>query len=389
MPWLRLRPKCCFPPKGKRRPRPLAGDTGVGRDRRRRIRRRPATPGCCSRPIGRSVADGDPPLRRSGMESASRSKSRPGSESRFHILALDATGPGNAWAIAEADRLPEPLGRASGADLDAGSRTALHLGRAAAEWVARSPTVTTRARASPTRLLSGRAQPLTVTSDGVWIDLAATDRRRRRRRHPLLRHRHRTRDRLLVRCRAPRRRPLGAKLSRQGGYRSFAWPGGAFGSRIITNPLDPGGGEDSNRGTYLRFSDGAFARMPGGGGNFRSSGAFVNADSGWLEGPVEISPKTAPSRLQPWPCLDPRPANRCRRRLRAAPPGSLDSGALAVGADGSVVRYEPGRGWEREFLLSSSGGGQQVDAARRRLARTGARSRGRRPGRDVAVERGR
>ena len=104
----------------------------------------------------------------------------------------------------------------------------------------------------------------------------------------------------------------------------------------------------------MRFEGDSFARLPGGGGNFRVSGAFQSADLGWLEGPVEISTKTAPAAPRPWPLSLRAPLTD----VTAAPggdPGSLDSGALAVGSDGSVARYRPGHGWSREFLLSSSG----------------------------------
>ncbi|MDA0185513.1 hypothetical protein OJ997_34730, partial [Solirubrobacter phytolaccae] len=37
------------------------------------------------------------------------------------------------------------------------------------------------------------------------------------------------------------------------------------------------------------------------------------------------------------------------------PAGALESAALAVGQEGTVLRYAPGGGWTREFLLSSSG----------------------------------
>ena len=81
----------------------------------------------------------------------------------------------------------------------------------------------------------------------------------------------------------------------QGGYRSFAWPG-PLGTRIVTNPLDPGGSEGSNRATYLRFDGTAFERMPGGGGNFRRSGAFSSAESGWLEADRWKTRETPPRR---------------------------------------------------------------------------------------------
>ena len=66
--------------------------------------------------------------------------------------------------------------------------------------------------------------------------------------------------------------------------------------------------------------------MPGGGGNFRASGAFANADSGWLEGPVEISTKTPPpAPLQPWPVSLRAPLSDVTG-APGAPTGSLELG---------------------------------------------------------------
>lgn len=269
----------------------------------------------------------------------------------FHVRAVAATGLGNAWAIAETD--------------DVGlNRSVVLLERTSTPdgplWVER-PLAGTPFReaddpadgiadAAP---VPGAAQPLTVTQDGAWIDLTAQIDGIER-------------DVSLYYdigaeavtgswcddelCGGS----LGIRFSRQGGYRSFAWSGGSFGSRVVTNPLDPGGGDETNRGTYLRFADGAFARLSGAGASFRPSGAFASPSNGWLEGPVEISTKQAPQRLHPWsvalraPLADVTPAP-------GGAPGSTASGALAVGAEGAVLRYEPGHGWQREFLLSSSG----------------------------------
>jgi len=274
-----------------------------------------------------------------------------GSEADFEILAIDATGPANAWALAEAD---EGLGR-----------SAVLLRRTLTPdgplWVEQPLAGTPFAAADTPGLgiagaqpIGGAAQPLTVTADGVWIDLTATMKGV-------------ARDVTLFYAIGPGAvsgawcddptlcaRPLGAKLSRQGGYRSFAWAGSGSGTRVITNPLDPGGGETSSRGTYLRFAGESFARLPGGGGSFRPTGAFAGVDSGWLEGPVEISGKTPPARLRSWPVSLRAPLTDIAAAPGAAP-GGLDSGALAVGVDGAVARYLPGRGWRREFLLSSSG----------------------------------
>ncbi len=267
----------------------------------------------------------------------------------FAVLAIDATGPGNTWAIAKTD---EP-----GRSVVLLERTFQPGGPV---WVERSLGSTPFAEEEApgegiagVEPLGGAAQPMTVTSDGVWIDLTANlegiDQ------DVTLFYdigdgavTHSWCDALACDD------PLGVKLSRQLGYRSFAWPGVDFGTRVVTNPLDPGGSEETNRGTYLRFDGGQFVRMPAASGNFRPSGAFTSADNGWLEGPVEISPKTAPARLRPWPVAARAPLADVTGGPGAAP-GALGSGALAVGVNGTVLRYEPGRGWQREFLLSSSG----------------------------------
>jgi hypothetical protein len=274
-----------------------------------------------------------------------------GSEAHFRILAIGAAGADQAWALAEAASTL--------------SRSVVLLERTTPPggplWVERDLGATPFAASNTpaegiagTRPLGGAAQPLTVADGGgVWIDLEGTIDGI-------------ARDVTLFydpgagavtrswcdsdACDSG----LGVRLSRQGGYRSYAWAGAGFGRRIVTNPLDLTGAEDSNRGTYLRLTDGAFLRMPGGGGNFRPSGAFASADSGWLEGPVEISPAQAPARLRSWPVSLRAPLTD----VTTAPgttPGALGAPALAVGADGAVARYQPGRGWRREFLLSSSG----------------------------------
>jgi hypothetical protein len=344
-------PDVLLPAEGEAPAESLADDQGLGAVANAAFAEGSAT-GLLFAPTGRSVADAvihfdGGQWRREPVEVPA------GSESLFHILAIDATGLGNAWALAEA---APTLGR-SAVLLERTSTPGGPL------WVERplagtpfAATDTPAEEISGAAPVGGASQPLTVTADGVWIDLTATVEGV-------------SRDVTVFYdigdaavtgswCDAEKAGlcdgSLGVKLSRQGGYRSFAWAGGSFGTRIVTNPLDPGGAESSNRGTYLRFADGVFVRMPGGGGNFRRSGAFAGADSGWLEGPVEISPKTPPARLEPWPISVRAPLTDVSGAPGAAP-GSLGSGALAVGAGGSVLRYVPGRGWKREFLLSSSG----------------------------------
>jgi len=342
-------PEVLLPAEGEAPAEVLAGDHGSGSVADAAFDENGRT-GLLFAPIGRSVADAV--IHFDGQEWGREPVAVPAdSAARFRIVAIAATGLGNAWALAEPDT-------------ETSTRSIVLLQRTATAggplWVERPLTGTPFAqRDTPAQEIAGvapiagAAQPLTVTSDGVWVDLSASIEGADR---DLTLFYDSGADAVTGSwCDAgPCSGPLGIKFSRQGGYRSFAWPGAGFGTRIVTNPLDPGGAETSNRGTYLRFGDGVFVRMPGGGGNFRAGGAFASADSGWLEGPVEISPKAPPARLAPWPVAVRAPLTDVTGAPGAAP-GSLDSGALAVGAGGAVLRYLPGRGWKREFLLSSSG----------------------------------
>jgi hypothetical protein len=329
----------------------LAGDQGLGTIAVTAFDEGPHT-GLLFAPVGRSAADGI--VHFDGSEWKREPVAIPtGSETRFEILAIGATGVDNAWALARPD--------------GALNRSAVLLKRTVPSpgeplWV-EQPLVGTPFADSDTpgegiadaTMIGGAAQPLTVTSEGIWIDLTATIDGINR---DVTLHYDIGESQVSgVWCDAKESLcdgPLGVRFSRQGGYRSFAWPGGDFGTRIVTNPLDPGGSEESNRGTYLRFANGAFARMPGAGGNFHPSGAFFGIDDGWLEGPVEISAKTPPAPPRPWPVALRAPLNDVTAGPGGAP-GALGARALAVGADGAVARYLPGRGWKREFLLSSSG----------------------------------
>ncbi len=338
-----------LPVEGERPAEELAGDRGSGQLAVAAYDEAGGKTGLLFAPLGRSAADGI--IRFDGSEWTREPVEVPaGSETHFHVRAIDATGLGNAWAIAE----PDP---GSGKSVVLLERTSTPGGPL---WVVRdlagtpfAASATPPQEISGVAALGGAAQPLTVTADGAWLDLGATISGA-------------ALDVTLFYdsgddavtgswCDAAAcGEALGVKLSSQIGYRSFAWAGSGFGTRVITNPLDPGGSEESNRGTYLRFGDGTFTRMPGGGGSFRPSGAFASADSGWLGGPVEISAKGAPDSFRPWPVALRAPLTAAVTAPGQAQ-GSLGSAALAVGADGGVARYTPGKGWQREFLLSSSG----------------------------------
>jgi hypothetical protein len=280
-------------------------------------------------------------------------------QNSFRILALAATSTSSAWLVG---RGPDSAGRGvvlfQRTDTTDGPR-----------WVERPMTGSPFASRSVAgagiddiRVLEGQAQPLTATSDGVWIDGAMLaggssqsftlfydggDGRVTGSWCDVAYAGSGLCDHL-----------FDARLSTRDGYRSFAWAGDGFGTRVITNPLEPGDASgSSNRGTYLSLSGTTFVRMPGGGGNFDGTAAFSAPDEGWLEGPVHITRNPDPPRLDAtdaWPVAARAPLADVTGGPGAAP-GALGSGALAVGLEGTVARYQPGAGWQREFLLASNG----------------------------------
>lgn len=294
----------------------------------------------------------------------------PGAPAGFRVIALDATDASNAWFLADvgAPGLP-PIGGAGEPGVVLYRRTLSATGGQWAQQPLGAPLF--EAAATPSRgvadvgaLSGGAQQALTVTSSGLWIDgqLAAVAGGT-------------PQDFTLFYdiggagvaqswCDALDSggarlcdQPLGFAFSRRSGYRSVAFAGtggGGFGGRIISNPLEPGGDETTNGGTYVRLDGTGFVRLPGGNGNLRSSAAFASPTSGWLEGPVQISGASQPARLAP-------AAVSVRSPLTAVasepgkPRGAAGSSALAVGAGGAVARFVPGQGWVREFLLTSAG----------------------------------
>jgi len=148
--------------------------------------------------------------------------------------------------------------------------------------------------------------------------------------------------------------PFGARFGRLAGYRSFAFDGPGFGSRIVTNPLRPGGEDATNMGSYLSLEGTTFTRMPGAGPDDAPGGAFYSPGDGWLEGPVQVTSTPVPPRLIGWP-VSARAPFTAVAPAPGSTPGDPNAQALAVGADGVVARYTPGQGWQREFLQTGSG----------------------------------
>lgn len=281
------------------------------------------------------------------------------------IVAVDATAPDNAWALVETDgtRGVELYRRAAGPSGARWIRQPLGSGR----FDERDTPAEGISQVAPLR---DNADPVTVTADGLWIDLSLRATGAAASADPpgydvTLFFRPIPGGGLIAAswCDAPDRsgaplcdHPLGVSFGRGPGYRSFAWTGGPdrFGTRIVTNPTEPGRDQSTNRGSYLRFEGQNFQRMLGAGGNALASGAFASADRGWLEGPTQIGGAAPPDRLRRWPVALRAPLVDAVA-APGAPAGALDAGALAAGANGAVARFVPDQGWVREFLLSPSG----------------------------------
>jgi hypothetical protein len=142
--------------------------------------------------------------------------------------------------------------------------------------------------------------------------------------------------------------------------RSYAWAHANpehVGERVLTGFPE---------GVSLRLEGGEFKRVLALGGGLASEeadvggtfgSAFSNSREGWLGQerlPVHLTLASESSHLESWPvpfrhalvALAPQPD---------APVASLSSEALAVGVEGEVARYEPGKGWLPESLLGPGG----------------------------------
>lgn len=279
-----------------------------------------------------------------------------GSSARFHVVALTATSTANAWLLAETDpALGDGIVLFKRVDSPGGA-TWEPQSLGAPLFAAAATPASGVQQLGP--LDGDGQQPLSAAADGVWIDgTMALDGGR-------------ASDLTLFFSIADGKvtgswcdavalcdHPLGFRFGRRAGYRSFAFAaasGGGFGRRVITDPLAPGGDDLTNLGTWETFDGTSFARQPGAAGNFHASGGFSTPDRGWLEGPVEVTDRPAPAHLAGWP-VSLRAPLLAVATAPGATPGTLGGQALAVGADGGVLRYQPGSGWRREFLLSSTG----------------------------------
>ena len=310
----------------------------------------------------------------------------------FRVLALAASSPTNAWLLAQlsssssypvgAVALFRRVAEGSGAATKWSWKPALSPGGEAGEASPLTVPLQSEGKAAPPAHFTvagigepptSKAQLLTVTSEGVWVDGERAD---------LPAQATGSSTTIFYRpageggevaaswCQ-PREEQAPActyelpEALPSGPARSIAWSGGGpYGQRVITG---------FEEGVSLSLHGEAFERvlaLGGGASPQEDPGAFYGAafsapNEGWLgEGvmPVHLTAEPAGSRLSPWPTSFRHPLLAIAPQP-GAPVGSLASEALAVGDLGAVARYKPQVGWLPESLF---GVGQRVEHPRLR-----------------------
>ncbi len=311
----------------------------------------------------------------------------------FQIVAIAGSSPQNLWLLGEPSQ-------SSGLGIVLFKRTEAKAGEY--RWEAASLGSALFAAAETpadgvTKLgpLTGAAQPLTVTAKGVWIDGNLQAPGGGSDGYDFTLYYDVSEGKLTGSwCDASRgggealcEHPFGARFGRQAGYRSFAFDGPGYGTRIVTNPLLPGGDDTTNLGSYLSFEGTTFTRMPGAGADNSPGGAFYSARDGWLEGPVQVTQIPAARAPGELAGLRARSVHRGRdcARLRAWRPGRAGARRRRRGGRGALhPRARLGTGVPADGQRR----GQLADPARRRLAGRQQGVRRGRSRRDVGVARG-
>jgi hypothetical protein len=316
------------------------------------------------------------------------------SKSDFRVLAIGASSPSNAWLLAQLSTSSksyppgavalfrrqltgaegpswQPVAPAPGAE--AGGPLSVPLDATGGKPA--TATFTVRGLGEPPTVAS---QILTVTSEGVWIDGERSDVSASATMYfkpegnadsghvvaswctPAL-----AAPTTSPKCKYELPEPLPAGPSRSIAWANPATPEG-LGERVITGLPD---------GVSLRLDGTSFTRVLalGGskppndvGGTFGA--AFSEPREGWLgnqELPVHLTLDPVPSRLAPYP-VPFRHALIAVAPQPGAPIGALSSEALAVGDQGQVARFQPGKGWLPESLLGA--GGQRATPILRAIA---------------------
>jgi hypothetical protein len=299
------------------------------------------------------------------------------SASEFRVLAIAASSPTNAWLLAQPAKSAYPGGAVAlfrrieeagkwswePVNLSGGSGDGeVHPLLVPVQEGEPEPLTVPGTGEPPTV----KAQLLTVTSEGVWIDGRRTDVKETEAGSTTLYFRPsgaRAAGTVVASwCQPPPEgrpacthslpEPLPSALP-TGYSRSFAWSGGGpFGERVIT------GGRE---GVSLRLEGESFARVQALGAGKSAEehpgsqlgAAFSTPTEGWLGQallPVHLTEQPVASRLTPWPVTVRTPLLAVAPEP-GAPVGSISSEALAVGYEGAVSRYKPGQGWLPETLF--------------------------------------
>jgi hypothetical protein len=294
------------------------------------------------------------------------------STGEFQVLAIGASSPENAWL----------LGRLSSKHYAPGSvalfRRHLGSGGEPTTWQPVTPQTSGGEPGAPLEVpIPGeevpftvpndyQSQVLTVTGEGLWIDGERSDVQAST--TMFFKPAGVARGHVLESwCKLSEGAPTGTQPCDHelpealptADVRSFAWAGPSgteVGRRVITGFPE---------GVSLRLEGSEFKRVLALGGSANASqdvgdtfgSAFSSPREGWLgqlQLPVHLTTEPVATLLEPWPA----PFRHALLALAPAPEalvGSLNSEALAVGDEGEVARYEPGKGWLPESLLGPSG----------------------------------
>lgn len=286
----------------------------------------------------------------------------PSSSSEFHVVAIGAASPTNAWLVGQ---------------LSSGEFVLFHRhveSGSPASWQPVSPapgapvgqplSVPVQGGGSEPLRLAGapnvRTQVLTVTGEGLWIDGERGDTHATE--TTFYKPQGETGAASVTSWCVPPNGPAACDFALPEALpgstlRSFAWANAAaqFGERVITG---------LSEGVSLRLEGTEFKRVlalgsappPNDvGGTYGA--AFSSATEGWLGQfglPVHLTTEPEVSRLSPWPTSF-RHALLSVAPQPGAPVGALSSEALAVGDIGEVARYRPGQGWLPESLFGAGG----------------------------------
>ncbi len=272
----------------------------------------------------------------------------------FTVLAIEATGSGNAWILAEKGSAEDGLEVFTREEGKWRQRKLGPPGSLGGRFDERSPIF-------GVTVLPRNGQPLVATADGLWIDAkvkVGSEAFDATLYYDLDESDPQFGEVTASWCDATGEgaamcsKPLGSELP-TGFARSFAWPATPtepFGRRVITGV---------GQGAILSLAGETFTRIPlaGGEAGTEMGAAFDSPEEGWLGraiGPLRITRQPTASSLVPWPVPFRRPLTAIAGQP-GKPAAGLESEALAVGDKGQVARYVPGQGWLAEFLQNSAG----------------------------------